>query len=168
VNRPHPDLDPEWIVKELIDLRKEYRNELWIEIFIVPGLNDTDSELYRLSEAVKRIGPDKVQLNTLDRPGTESWVRAAEKSELERIQRHFDRLEIVEQESCKKMILADEEKDVVSRILQLVGRRPCTCDDMMKSQGVEKIRLDEVLARLVAEGKIHLESMARGDFYRIS
>ncbi len=167
VNRPHPDLDPERIIQGLIDLRKEYRHELWIEIFIVPGLNDTDRELDLLSSAVRRIAPDRVQINTLDRPGTEPWVKRAEKSELERIQGHFDRLEIIGLESCRGMVLGVEEKALEPAILQLVRRRPCTPDDMVKSLGLDRARIDAALARLMTDGKIQCEAMERGLFFRI-
>lgn len=167
VNRPHPDLDPERIIQGLVDLRKEYRHELWIEIFIVPGLNDSDRELDLLSSAVRRIAPDKVQINTLDRPGTEPWVRRAEKSELERIQSHFDHLEIVGRESCRKMSLSVEKMAVEPAIVQLVSRRPCTADDMVKSLGADRAQIDTALERLMKDGKIRCETMERGVFYRI-
>lgn len=167
VNRPHPDLDPERIVQGLVDLRKEYRHELWIEIFIVPGLNDSDRELRLLSSAVRRIAPNKVQINTLDRPGTEPWVRRAEKSELERIQGYFDCLEIVGRESCRKMALIVDENEIEPAIVHLVSRRPCTADDMVKSLGAERAQVDAALERLMNDGKIRCETMLRGVFYRI-
>lgn len=168
VNRPHPDLDPEKIVQGLVDLRREFRHELWIEIFIVPGLNDSDRELALLSSAVRRIAPDKVQINTLDRPGTEPWIRRAEKSELERIHGYFDRLEIVGREICRKMDLIVEEKAIEPAIVQLVSRRPCTADDMEKSLGAGRAQIDAALERLMKDGKIRCEAMGRGVFYRIS
>jgi len=60
-------------------------SQLWLEIFIVPGINDTPYELQALKEAVAYIAPDKVQINSLDRPGTEAWVQkltVAKKNEI--------------------------------------------------------------------------------------
>lgn len=168
LNRPHPSLEPNMIIQGLIDLRKEYRHELWLEIFIVPGLNDTDSELKKLSETAKQIGADKIQINTLDRPGTEAWVKACEKSNLEMIQRYFDDLEFVRQESSEGINGSGEKKNIDSSILQIISRRPCTCEDLIKSTGQSKICIEICLKRLMDEGKIHSERMLRGDFYRIS
>ena len=167
LNRPHPDLDPDKIVQGLIDLRSEFTHELWLEIFIVPGLNDTDEELLKLSEAAGRIRADKIQLNTLDRPGTEAWVKPAEKSDLERISRYFETLEITGRESCEGMEKLGEEKNCDEMILQLVMRRPCTCEDMVKSLGFSKEWIDVCLKRLMEDQRIRPVKMERGVFYRI-
>jgi len=168
LNRPHPSLEPGRIIQGLIDLRKEFRNELWLEIFIVPGLNDTDSELIKLSEAAIQIGADKIQINTLDRPGTESWVKPCEKIDFERIQHYFDNLEIVKQEASEGIGVPSSKVNMDFSILQLIRRRPCTCEDMVKSSGRSKACVEDSLKRLMTEGKIHSEKMLRGDFYRIS
>lgn len=168
LNRPHPALEPDRIIQGLIDLRKEFRHELWLEIFIVPGLNDTDSELRKLSDAAIQIGADKIQINTLDRPGTESWVKPCEKSDFERIQRYFDDLEIVKREAVDGIGIPFETEDIDFNILQLIRRRPCTCEDIVKSTGQSNACVEDSLKRLMTEGKIHPEKMVRGDFYRIS
>lgn len=74
LNRPACGIGSDTLLAGLRDLRGEYRGDLRLEIFLVPGLNDTDAEIAKLAAAVERIKPDRVQLNTLDRPGTEAWV----------------------------------------------------------------------------------------------
>ena len=68
--RPHPSVDVEAVVEGIAALRREYRGELHLEAFLVPGVNDTPEELHALREAALRIEPDLVELNRLDRPGT--------------------------------------------------------------------------------------------------
>ena len=75
VNRPHPGLSVEDIEAGLIAFREVYAHALWAEVFLVPGVNDTVEELMALREMLARIRPDKIQLNTLDRPGAEAWVK---------------------------------------------------------------------------------------------
>lgn len=70
INRPHPGLDVARIIDGLINLREAYKGQIWLEVFILPGYNDHISELTALKDAILRIRPDRVQLNTLDRPGT--------------------------------------------------------------------------------------------------
>ena len=55
---------------------------MWLEIFVVPGGNDSEQELDLLSKAAERIGAHKIQLNFLDRPSMENWVRAPKKDEI--------------------------------------------------------------------------------------
>lgn len=85
IHRPAPGISAGKIVAGLELFRKEYSGEIWLEIFIIPRINTDIRELEGLREAIEGIGPDRVQLNTLDRPGSEDWVLPADSGELERI-----------------------------------------------------------------------------------
>ena len=90
IHRPAPGISLPEILDGLIRFREEYEGEIWLEVFIVPGLNTSGAELAGLRDVLARIRPDKVQLNTLDRPGTEAWVRPAGPAELERVRKILD------------------------------------------------------------------------------
>ncbi|MFW5979897.1 MAG: radical SAM protein [Halanaerobiales bacterium] len=75
LNRPHNTLDIKDIIDGLIKLRKTFKGEIWLEIFIVPGLNDNLQEIKSFSSVIDKIKPDLVQLNSLDRPAPEEWVK---------------------------------------------------------------------------------------------
>jgi wyosine [tRNA(Phe)-imidazoG37] synthetase (radical SAM superfamily) len=167
LNRPHHGLKPEDIIQGLVDLRKEYEHELWMEVFIVPGLNDTDSELEKLAYALGRIGADKVQINSLDRPGTESWVRPVEKSDLERIQKYFHSFEIIGREMCGTSDSSIHGMDVKENILMMIKRRPCTLEDILKSTGMPRQIVTGLLDNILKEGVVRIEKRSRGDFYMI-
>jgi len=74
INRPLAGIRPAAIMTGLLELRKIYTGQLFLEIFIVPGLNDTLAELTLLKDFVGKLQPDGIQLNSLDRPGVEDWV----------------------------------------------------------------------------------------------
>lgn len=73
------------ILDGMVKFREEYPREIWLEVFIIPGVNTSPEELSGLKEALLRIRADRVQINTLDRPGTKSWVTPASPAELSRI-----------------------------------------------------------------------------------
>ncbi|MBN2355464.1 radical SAM protein, partial [candidate division KSB1 bacterium] len=130
INRPLPSLKIEAIVEGLIELRKKYPGPIWLEIFIVPGLNDSDAEIEKIATVVGRIQPERIQLNTLDRPGAVAWVEPASKSVLEKIaQKLGDRAEIIAHFRKREQV-ASYNADVESAILQTIKRRPCTVDDL--------------------------------------
>jgi wyosine [tRNA(Phe)-imidazoG37] synthetase (radical SAM superfamily) len=85
VNRPYPTLDNEKIIEGLMALRKEYSGKIWIEVFIIPGINDEICELTLLKNTLLRIQPDKVHLNSLDRPSAEPWVKIEPIGKMEQI-----------------------------------------------------------------------------------
>jgi wyosine [tRNA(Phe)-imidazoG37] synthetase (radical SAM superfamily) len=94
VNMPHRDLDNAKVIKGLAAFRKEYKGAMWLEVFIVPGVNDTSSELQLLGDAARTINPDRIQLNTLDRPGTCEWVKPAAGDKLRDMIRFFSPLPV--------------------------------------------------------------------------
>lgn len=85
INIPHKSLSVNSHIQGIIDFRKEYSGKINLEIFIIPGYNDNPKELDSLKDAILKIKPDIVQLNTLDRPGTVEKLRAASNAELQKI-----------------------------------------------------------------------------------
>lgn len=61
-------LDLAKMIEAMAAFRKRYSGELIIEILVVSGLNDSESEFRALSEAIKAICPDRVDVGTIARP----------------------------------------------------------------------------------------------------
>lgn len=169
INRPSPHLNVDKIIEGLIQLRKGYSGKIWLEIFIVPGMNDTEQELTALKEAIDKIEPDQVQLNTLDRPGPVPTLRAATRQELEHVT-DFWQLEnvfIIADAPERKALLA-YRKDTESAILGTIARRPCTLKDLSEILGIQTNELSKYLDALHSDKKIKVVKQKRGLFYFIS
>lgn len=87
LNRPHPSLSFQEHLRGLLLLRKNFSRAIWLEIFIVEGINDTEKELEALKEHITRLSPDKVHINTVDRRPACEWVRAPSPEKLREIAR---------------------------------------------------------------------------------
>jgi wyosine [tRNA(Phe)-imidazoG37] synthetase (radical SAM superfamily) len=77
INRPAHGITVEQIVEGLVALRSEYQGSLVLEVFVVPGVNDTNREVEALQAAAERIRPDAIQLNRLERPSATGLVPVA-------------------------------------------------------------------------------------------
>jgi len=168
INRPPLQLRLDTTIDGLVQFRKEYTGEIWLEIFIVPGMNDTDQELTALKHAIEKIKPDQVQLNTLDRPGTVSTLRPATREELERVLDSFqmENAAIIADPPDHKGLFA-YRKDTESAILGTIARRPCTSRDLSEILGLKIHDVDKYLASLVADKKIQAVKQKRGLFYQL-
>ena len=70
INRPVQGETLEMLVDGIAEFRRNYPSIFMaLEMFIAPGINDSDASLSRFKDLVKKISPDAIQLNTLDRPG---------------------------------------------------------------------------------------------------
>jgi len=78
VNRPHRDISFDTMLQGLVDFRREYSGQLWVEVMLVKDLNDTERELQGIKNAVDKINPDRVYILTPIRPPAESWVKPSD------------------------------------------------------------------------------------------
>lgn len=169
IHNPHPSLKIDAIIKGMEEFRAMYHGALWLEVFIIPGLNTTDSELAGLKNAIDRIDPDSVQLNTLDRPPADGWVEAASDAELERIIRVLGRSRGVEITGPRPPLTAAAQVKTGSTdlIRATLHRRPSTVEDLVRTTGLSGGEVAKILGTLERAGEVSSKRMARGVFYAI-
>ncbi len=168
INRPHPGLKIESYIQGLVDLRKEFRNSIWLEILLLKGFNDSVEELDLLKEAILRINPDSIQLNTLDRPGTVTNLIPLSIDELQHIINYWGlpNVEIIASASNRTSV-GSYSGDVEMAILGTIARRPCTLEDLHKFLGIHVNEINKYLGALEAKGKIITVNLPRGVFYEL-
>jgi wyosine [tRNA(Phe)-imidazoG37] synthetase (radical SAM superfamily) len=74
INRPWPRLHIQDIIEGIAAFREVFAGQLWVEVMLVKGLNDTEETLRQAAAALKRIRPDQVHINVPIRPPAETWV----------------------------------------------------------------------------------------------
>lgn len=85
INRPVVKIEVGEIIDGLVALRKEFRGKIWLEVMLIRGVNDSSAQIEKLREAIERINPDKIQLNSPVRTTAEDNIVPLEKSKLEKI-----------------------------------------------------------------------------------
>jgi len=167
INRPFHAISLSEYIRGLVDFRKVYRGKIWLEVLILPGFNNAEGELTLLKDAFEKIKPDRIQLNTLDRPGAVDNIRAATRAELQHIINFWalKNVEIIKSVPDRKKIKSYRE-DVETAILETIFRRPCTLEDLTKILGVHINEANKYLDVLEAEQKIEPVRQERGLFYR--
>jgi len=85
INQPVENFKIEDIIEGLIKLRREFRGKIWLEVMLVKGINDNLGHIKKLKEAIDRINPDKIQLNSPVRTTAQDWVKPLERKALEKI-----------------------------------------------------------------------------------
>jgi len=168
INRPQKDLKLDKYIQGLIDFRKEFKGDIWLEVFILPNYNDSLNELNELKKAIIKINPDSVQLNTLDRPGTVQNLTGATRKELQRIINIWglDNVEMISKSPERKNILS-YRSDIETAIIETIARRPCTLDDLTKILGLHINEINKYLDVLEADSIIETLQQERGVFYKV-
>jgi wyosine [tRNA(Phe)-imidazoG37] synthetase (radical SAM superfamily) len=131
VNRPHEDVPFDRMLQGLVDFRKEFKGQYWLEILLLDGLSDSDEHVASLVECVRKINPDRVQLNTVSRPPAEQIARAVPQDRMFELAQRFEpHAEVI----ADFRGTHDMPEFVAGRkeVLRLLQRRPCTVDDIAR------------------------------------
>ncbi len=163
--RPHISLTLNTIIEGIAQFKKEYGGLLILEIFIVPGINDLLPELQALADAARFIQPHRVQLNYLDRPGTEQWVKKARVVDLTTYAKFFTPIPVDIPGTPLYRVL-ELSLPLKEMILATIERRPSTVEDLAYSLGKETHIVEKILDELTQQGIVKYYDEARGRFYR--
>jgi wyosine [tRNA(Phe)-imidazoG37] synthetase (radical SAM superfamily) len=164
LNRPHPCLKIEEIINGLIKFRKEFKNKIWLEVLLVKGVNDAPEEINKLAKVIKKIRPDKVQLNTVVRPPAEEEVFPLSQEELYSIQRQIPgKVEIVRK--FRKISKGGHIEKLETEIKNLVKRRPCTLSDISSALSVNPKEVMKNLTILERQAEIKSEIHNKKRYY---
>jgi wyosine [tRNA(Phe)-imidazoG37] synthetase (radical SAM superfamily) len=174
INRTHKAISVEDVMAGLISFSRYFKGEMWLEIFIVPGINDTVSSLVGMADFLSAVQPERVQLNSLDRPGTEAWVTPASYERLEEIKSYLQEnlaghdmiIEIIKKVDKSLYDNNESSLEAEDKILSTINRRPCTAQDLSQMLNLHINEVNKVLHKLLADQAIIGSEEDRGIFYQ--
>jgi wyosine [tRNA(Phe)-imidazoG37] synthetase (radical SAM superfamily) len=165
INRPHPDITFEQMVEGLIALRGEFSGQYWLEVFLLGGYTAIEANVKRLAALAKRIGPDRVQLNTVARPPTEDFAMAVSAEALEKYAKFFDPpAEVIAERPSRLGHKSDKIQPAA--VLEMLRRRPCTAEHVAEGLGLNRLEALKKLEALMARKQIETYRHEGAVFYR--
>jgi wyosine [tRNA(Phe)-imidazoG37] synthetase (radical SAM superfamily) len=152
------------MVEGLVEFRKIFKGQIWLEILFCKGVNDHQEELLRMKEAIDRIQPDQIHINTVVRPPSEKWAAPLSQKEMEEIKEFFGEKAMIIPEFDRHP-LPPSEKDIQEEILKILRRRPLSLDDLSKGMGIPVEELESNLHPLIQTGSVKMRSFGDSIFY---
>jgi wyosine [tRNA(Phe)-imidazoG37] synthetase (radical SAM superfamily) len=166
INRPRPGFSIEKVIEGLVEFRKVYKGQIWLEILFCKGVNDRKKELLGMKKALDRIQPDRIHLNTVVRPPSEKWAVPLNQKEMEEIRVFFgEKAEVISEFDRHPPVLS--ERDIQEEILKILKRRPLSLPDLSQGMGITRDELEAHLNPLIQEGKIQSRSFGGSIYYEI-
>lgn len=132
INRPWPLLKFEHVVEGLVSFRDEYPGNLWIEVMLVEGINDSQQALLQIARILEKVRPDQVHLNQPVRPPAEAWVLPPGEAEFLRAAEIFGEIARVIAPVDITFHLS-EDVDIVHAILNVISRHPMCESDLVNA-----------------------------------
>ena len=151
INRPHPDIKFETMVEGLIAFRRQYPGEIWLEVFLLEGVNAAETDARQFKHWLQRINPQKVHLNTAVRPSAERYAQQVSPEKMVWFSKILgDKTEVIT--PYRDLEKYEGRVDVEEELLNLIARRPCTLIEISSGLSVHK---NEILKYIEALLKNH-------------
>ena len=143
INRPNGVISIEKLISGLCTFRKEFTGQIWLEIFIIEGINTSPDQIAGIKNVVKLINPDKVHLNTAVRPTADPNIARLSAEKLQNIAAQLGpQCEVVadfspaysykhNQSNPKDMFGPHPAINIEAQaLLSMLKRRPCSLNDV--------------------------------------
>ena len=164
INRPLTGYPLSRLLAGLEACRREYQGRIWLEVMLLQGLNDNEADLEALRLVLRRLAPDKVQLNTAVRPGVEDHARPLNLAEMEAIATYLEGdVEVIASfnGAAKPAAACDD-----AVLVEMLSRRPMTAADLAKVCGLPLAVVRQRLRHLCETGQVAGQPYCDQEFYR--
>lgn len=166
IHRPHQELDLALIIDGLSKLRQDYKGQVFLEVVFLAGINDTEKEVEGLKTLIDQISPDKIQLNTVVRPPSDSKAIPLDIKKLKEIMVLFGKnAEIVANPPVTGRNRVEGSR--ISGFLDMVKRRPLKPVDIADAFGLSTEEVEDLIKGLLIKGYIRKQEHA-GEVYYLS
>ncbi len=157
IHRPPAEVTFARIIEGACTLRDEFAGQIWLEVFVIPGVNAAAEQIRAIAEFAARIRADRIHLNTAVRPAADKSIRPVSPDALEKLADLFaPRAEVIASFSSKGNHRIELHEGAV---LELLRRHQCTAGhiaDMCRiTPGEAKEFLEELRIRGVIQAEIH-------------
>lgn len=181
INRPNSVISIEKLISGLCTFRKEYSGQIWLEVFLIEGINTDPEQIAKIKKAIETINPDKIHLNTAVRPTAVPDIRRLDDDKLQEIAHQLGPMcEVIadlsyvdnseykagtsEDISGYKSVLKDQAESVLS----MLKRRPCSMSDICAGLDINQNEAIKHISELQYRGLIQSEQINGIVFFKAS
>jgi len=156
IHRPHPQLSLRRIVDGLKLLRQMYDGQIFLEVFLLAQINDSEKELEGLKGLIEVIAPDKIQLNTVVRPPSHKSAISLDIQRLKEIRDFFgEKSEVIAEAQIRRR--GGQYDSMVESILEMAKRRPVRALDIATLFNMPLEEVEGVVKGLKIKGALRQE-----------
>ncbi len=121
INRPHPGLNFAEVYQGLDEFSQSFSGQLWLEIMLLKGLNDSPEAIATFARLLARIKYQRLYLNTPVRPPAERRAQAPEAAGVTAAVRQLGGICI---DQLAQGDFSGDNPDDYQAILEIIGRHP--------------------------------------------
>jgi wyosine [tRNA(Phe)-imidazoG37] synthetase (radical SAM superfamily) len=162
LHRPHPDVQFAACLDAYRVFREGFGGELWIEVFLLAGFNDSDEAVTRIAAAVAGVRPDRIHLHSVARPPAEPWAAPVSEARLRQWTGLFT--PAAQTSGTFSATAGRPVGDAREAVLAILRRRPCTVTQLAAALGMDAAEIGQIAGMLVRTGVV-VERTRGGEIY---
>jgi len=153
INRPHPSITFRRLITGLIAFRRKYTGQLWVEVMLMQGLNDTRQALLDIVAILCRVKPDEIHISLPTRPPADSWVQPADEEGVSRALTILGEVAHVLHPAAGNFDLSGSES-LADAVIGIITRHPMRQDELERTlEQAAPGRAGEILGELKHSGR---------------
>jgi wyosine [tRNA(Phe)-imidazoG37] synthetase (radical SAM superfamily) len=155
VNRPNPGLSFHQMIDGQKAFRARFKGLLWLEVFLVAGMNSVPSDVAKIAALAKKIRPDRIHLNTSVRPPSEDFAVPVSRERMESLSPLFyPKAEVIAEFEAKKRVETHAAQEEIYSMLQ---RRPCTAEEIEETFSMHPNEVSKYIGKLLRDNRIRAQ-----------
>jgi wyosine [tRNA(Phe)-imidazoG37] synthetase (radical SAM superfamily) len=170
INRPHPEITFERVVRGLRNVTGAFQGEIRLEVMLVAGVNDSDESIAAIARVLETLRFDRIDVNSPVRPPVpERGALPPDEAVLERAldafgpKAHAIGTFLPRSDTrAHRRSFSDRDKDIREMLL----RRPCTVEDICAALGLHPHEVIKRLERLQTAGLVERRDGDPAPYYR--
>lgn len=165
INRPHGSLKYDQVYRGLVEFSRQYSGQLWLEIMLLAGINDSLDQLNRYKNLLTQITYERLYINTAVRPPAESFVQAVSH---EKMHQAVDILGGISIDLLHSQGFHSEEPDHLLAIKGIIQRHPMNQHEVLgflQNRGC--LRCEQVLETLEQDKQVRVIHYKGYNTYRL-
>ncbi|MEN8141922.1 MAG: radical SAM protein [Thermodesulfobacteriota bacterium] len=165
IDRPAHCVELERVIAGTRQFCQEFSGQVWLEVLISKGINDSAADIEALARAIEEIKPQRVQLNTVVRPPLEDYAAPLTGQELDDIAGQLPgNVEIIA--SFAKRDRQNFRAPDQGEILEMLRRRPCPAADIGEALNYQPAAIATFMAKLAEQGEVVSHTFQGKTYYQ--
>jgi len=148
----------------ITEINENRVKQLLLEVVFLSGINDTEEEEEALKDVIDTICPDRIQINTVVRPPSDSRAKSLDRERLEEIRLLLGKnAEVIAATPFGKEGLSGQSS--AKSLLDTVKRRPLRAIDIVNSLDLDPDDVKDLIKGLLIKGYIRKQEHSGEIFY---
>lgn len=161
VDRPYRGISLEALLAGIEDFSKDFNGELVAEVLLVKGVNDSLENIREIAKFLHKVGVDRIDLGSVDRPPAYSSARAIDFDTLSEIAKLFEGMFVSLPKRSQDQTILNQNHSK-EELLKLISTRPVSVIEAPMLFNKETLNEIEML---MTEGKVFVRRVANLEFY---